>query len=274
MKTDTLAKLRSYIKKYQRVAIGFSGGVDSTFLTAVATDVLGRDNVLACTVRHELMAPHELRRAKRVARQLSFQHSLLTFSVLSLPRIRKNSPERCYYCKKAIFKLLNETVRPHGFNTMYDGTNHDDLFSYRPGNRAGEEAGLVRPLAECGITKKEIRIFSQRLQLPTWDDPSSPCLATRFAYGRELCEEDLHRLARSEQYIRSLGFLIVRLRVIDDGVRIEVSEKDIPILVDPKLRKKISLYLRRQGYRRICLDLDGYRSGSMDESRMKKSEKP
>jgi pyridinium-3,5-biscarboxylic acid mononucleotide sulfurtransferase len=266
MSTAKLAALRSYLKEYERLAIAFSGGVDSTFLTAVAVDVLGRTNVFAYTAAHEFITAGEITRAKHIARQLQFKHCVFRFSILSDGRVQKNPPERCYLCKKKMYQSFKKAARPRNFLTVCDGTNHDDLFAHRPGNAAAEEAGIIRPLADCAFTKKDIRRLSRRLKLLTWNDAANSCLATRFPYGRKLKEDELDRLARSEEYVQSLGFKVVRLRIVNDGVRIEVPEEDIPKMAGALLRKKIKCYLQRKGYQDVGLDLHGYRSARIDQN--------
>jgi len=257
--------LKKYLSQFDRLAIAFSGGVDSTFLTAVAADVLGAHNILALTAVHEFVPTKETQRAKRIARALRVPHHIVPFSILKDSKLKKNHPERCYFCKKKIFSSFVTIAKRKGFPILCDASNKDDLAVHRPGNKAAIECTVRRPLVECSFTKKDIRTASRRKGLETWNAPSEPCLATRFPYGWSIDKEALRRVELAEEYIRNLGFPVVRLRAIPLGVRIEVPTADLRRIIAPKTRKEVSRYLKRKGYQQIVLDLEGYRSGSMDE---------
>jgi uncharacterized protein len=260
-----ITELKKYLRQFDRLAIAFSGGVDSTFLLAIAKDVLGKENVVALTATHEFVPPDEIRRAKKLARVLGVRHYLFPFFVLKEPKLKNNHHQRCYFCKKKIFSMLKQEAHKKGFAVLCDAANKDDLAVYRPGNKAAVECKIVRPLVQCSFTKKDIRAASRHKGLMTWDQPSEACLATRFPYGWHITDKDLKRVALAEKYIRSLGFPVLRLRIIPGGVRIEIPQNEFRQMTRPATKEKIVAYLKKRDYRMIVLDLEGYRSGSMDE---------
>jgi len=259
-----LKTLQRYLLQYNKLAIAFSGGVDSTFLLQVAVNVLGCNNVHAYTVNNLLVPAGELKRARRFTKKNKIVHSLVDLPVLDMTSFVKNGKNRCYVCKKHIFTRLRKTAEKDGYPLLCDGANADDLTLFRPGNAAAKEIGIVRPLAECGFTKRDVRKGSFLLNLSTWDKPAQTCFATRFPYGWKLTESEVLNIAAVECYLERLGFRHFRVRRVESGVRIEVGPKDFPEICTEPVRKKIVTYCKRKGYVYISLDLEGYRSGSMD----------
>lgn len=258
------------------VLVAFSGGVDSSFLLKVAYDILG-DKVMAVTSSSPIHFPYELREAKEFARQLGVEHIISHSRELDNKDFIKNTINRCYFCKKELFKELRKIARENNLKHLLDGSNYDDLQSFRPGKKALKELGIRSPLAEVGLRKKEIRKLSKELGLPSGIRPSQTCLATRISYGERITEKRLERIEKSEKFLRGLGLKEVRLRdsrlfggstdeVECNIARIEVNPKELKILLKKDIRKKVISRLKRLGYTYISLDLEGYRSGSMDEA--------
>ena len=260
-KTKTLI---SYLKQYQPGAVAFSGGVDSTLLLYLAREAWSAPP-LAVSFVSPLLAAKERGRIQELADLLKVRlHWLKTKEYLD-PRFIKNSPTRCYYCKQSRFRQARPILKQMGIRFLLDGTNVDDLKTYRPGIRASKEAKVISPFAVLGWTKKEIREVSRSLDLSTWNQPSSPCLATRVAYGQPITLPLIKRLALGEEVLHQRGFSECRLRVHSALVRIEVPEKDFLLLFDPQKKNDLLSRLSALGFTYITLDLKGFRSGSMDE---------
>lgn len=264
-----LKSLEKNLKKMGSVLIAFSGGVDSTFLLKVASDVLG-DKVMAVTSFSPIHFSYELKEAKKIARQLEARHIILRSQKLGNKNFIKNTIHRCYYCKKELFKELKRIAKKNGLRFVLDGSNYSDLRSFRPGNRALRELKIKRPLAEVGLKKEEIREISKKSDFPTWNRLSQTCLATRIPYGERITRKRLEKIEKGEEFLKSLGLKEVRLRDHGNMARIEVNPKEIKILVKENIRKKVINRLKRLGYTYIFLDLESYRSGSMDEALRKK----
>lgn len=264
---NTLAKyekLKSIIKDCGKIAIAFSGGVDSTFLTKVAKDVLG-ENAVAVTISSILVTDDELKEADDFCKVENIEHLIYKADVLSIPGFENNSPDRCYICKKAIFTNVQNLVGERGISVIAEGTNVDDDGDYRPGMRAIKELGVRSPLKEAGLTKAEIRELSCMLGLKTWNKPSCACLASRFAYGEVINKDKLDMIYSAECYIRSLGFEQFRVRLQDGIARIELRPADIQKFIENGIKDKVSEKLHALGFKYVSLDLDGYRLGSMNE---------
>ncbi len=257
-----LEKLQQILTDCGSVLIAYSGGVDSTFLLKVALDVLpGR--VVAVTALSETYPAHELETATRVAASLGAKHIVIETSELEIPEFQGNPPDRCYYCKRELFGKLQQVAAEQGVTTLVDGTNADDSNDFRPGMRACMELGVRSPLQEAGFTKAEIRQLSKEYGLPTWDLPSFACLSSRFPYGTTITKEGVQRVGQGEDLLRGLGFKQFRLR--DHGTigRVEIDLDQLQLLIDN--RETIVQQLKALGYQYIALDLEGYRTGSMNE---------
>lgn len=242
--------------------VAYSGGADSTFLLKVTLDVLG-ERVLAATAKAPIFPASELVAAEEMAHRLGAGHVFVETGVLDDPRFSSNPPDRCYICKQALFSRLRGLAGERGLEVA-DGSNRDDLSEYRPGLRALREFGVRSPLAEAGFTKPEIRALSREMGLPTWNKPAQPCLATRFPYGEHLTPGKLRRVEEAEEFLHSLG--LQRLRVRDYGslARIEIPKEEMARLVSEMTPEFVG-HLKALGYTYVTLDLEGYRTGSMDE---------
>lgn len=265
MTNKKLKRLKENLKEMGSVLIAFSGGVDSTFLLKVASDILG-DKVMAVTSSSPIHFSHELKEAKKIARRLGARHIISHSRECGNKDFIKNTINRCYFCKKELFKELKKIARENGLRFVLDGSNYNDLKSFRPGKKALRELEIKSPLAEVGLRKGEIRKLSKELGLPTWNRPSQTCLATRIPYRERITKKRLEKIEKGEEFLRGLGLGEVRLRDYGNMAKIEVNPKEIKILVKKDIRKKIINRLKRLGYTYISLDLEGYRSGSMDEA--------
>lgn len=247
-----------------KVLVAFSGGVDSTFLLAAARAALGI-RVLAVTGRSPSVAAMELEGAEQLAAELGVRHRTVDTHELDNLLYRQNSGDRCFHCKHELFTKLAEIARSEKIESIVEGSNADDRSDHRPGARAAMQLGVTSPLEEVGLTKQEIRTLSKKLDLPTWDKPALACLASRIPYGREVTAQGLLRVDLAERLVRREGARQVRVRDHGDTARIEVPSQEIPRLVEPARRKAIVTGLRGLGYRYVTLDLQGYRTGSMNE---------
>jgi len=264
MSSSKTKTLTSYLKQYQPGAVAFSGGVDSTLLLYLAREAWSAPP-LAVSFVSPLLTAKERDRIQELADLLKVRlHWLKTKEYLD-PRFRKNSPTRCYFCKQSRFRQARPILKQMGIRFLLDGTNVDDLKTYRPGIRASKEAKVISPFAVLGWSKKEIREVSRSLDLITWNQPSSPCLATRVAYGQPITLPLIKRLALGEEVLHQMGFSECRLRVHNALVRIEVPEKDFYLFSDPQKKNDLLSRISTLGFTYITLDLKGFRSGSMDE---------
>ena len=254
--------LTERIKAAGKLAVAFSGGVDSTYLLYKAHEILG-DDCIAVTVKSLVLTFDEFGRTAEFCEKIGVKQIVIDFDVFSVPEFENNPPDRCYYCKKQIFGSIKEAAPDY---VIADGSNVDDQGDYRPGMKAIAELGITSPLKEAGLTKSDIRELSKEAGLPTWDMPSAACLASRIAYGEKITSESLMRVAYAEKIIRDLGFSGIRVRVHGDLARIEAAPEDIPLLSYVHTRKEISDELKRLGFKYVTIDIDGYRTGSMNEA--------
>lgn len=257
--------LKNLLKEYGKLAIAYSGGVDSSFLLKAAIEALGKENVLAVTVKSQVIPEEEQKEAEELAKQMKARHLVLKMDVLSLPEFKINPKDRCYFCKKHIFKDIIKAASERGFNIVADGTNSDDEGDYRPGMKALQELKVVSPLKQCGLTKAEIRELSKELGLSTYDKPSLACLASRVPYGEEITAEKLLMTGAAEKYLRSLGFNQLRVRCHGPVARIEVLPQDFDRFFKDDLNIKVYEHLKTLGFKYATLDLAGYRTGSLNE---------
>ncbi|HWP96098.1 MAG TPA: ATP-dependent sacrificial sulfur transferase LarE [Syntrophomonadaceae bacterium] len=260
-----LAQLEKKIASLGTLAVAFSGGVDSTFLLAVAVKVLG-DRVMAVTALSSSYTDREARQSVELANLLMARHMSLPLEQLEIPGFADNPKDRCYLCKKQLFKKIIDLAGQNGIKFVADGSNADDLVDYRPGLKALKELGVISPLIEAGLRKNEIRALSRQMDLPTWDKPAAACLFSRFAYGENLTREKLDRVDTAEQYLLNLGFKQVRVRMHGELARIEVSPDERHKLLEGNRMDEVSLCLKNLGFQYVTLDLQGYRTGSMNEA--------
>lgn len=257
------AALTEYLEGLGSAVIAFSGGVDSTFLLAAAKEALG-GRVTAVTAQSASFPKRELDEAARFCRTLGVPQRTFISDELSIEGFRRNPPDRCYICKKAIFGELLKIAEELGAAAVCEGSNIDDEGDYRPGLRAIAELGVKSPLREAGLTKAEIRALSKEMELPTHSKPSFACLATRFPYGEEITAEKLAMTERAEQLLSECGFTQYRVRIHGTSARIELLPEEFPKLME--LRREITAGFKEYGFTYVSLDLEGYRMGSMNET--------
>jgi uncharacterized protein len=244
--------------------VAFSGGVDSTFLLVSAVDALGRDNVIAVTAVSETYTGAELKEAVSFARRNKIRHQVIRTKELENKRYASNPPERCYYCKKELFAKL-ENIRKKGkLSVVFDGTNYDDRLDVRHGNKAKKEFGVVSPLSECRITKEDIRSMLRVMGLSTHSKPSMACLASRIPHGTLITREKLLRVENAEAVLHKAGFTQVRVRDYGDLARIELDRSELKRVLGPGVSANIVKKIKKLGYRYVTVDLEGYRTGSMN----------
>jgi len=260
---EKIEDLKNSLRKLGSVLIAYSGGVDSTFLMAVAAGIPEID-VMAVTASNAMIPDWEIKEARRLAKKLKVKHKIIKTDPLSNPALKVNPKNRCYICKKAIFIKFLNLAQEAGYSYVADGTNSDDLGVYRPGLKALKELGIKSPLADTRLTKDEIRSYSKEMGLPTWDAPALACLATRIPYDEELTETKLKMIDGSEGYLRRLGFRQLRVRYHYPIARIELGPEEIPLILEPDIKEKVVKRLKAIGFDHVVIDLEGYRSGSMD----------
>ncbi|MFH1201678.1 MAG: ATP-dependent sacrificial sulfur transferase LarE [Candidatus Omnitrophota bacterium] len=256
-----LDRLKAALKKMRSAVVAYSGGVDSTFLLKIARDVLG-NKVLAVIADSFTYPKSELNLARKTAKKLGARFKVIKTREFKDKNFRKNPFNRCYFCKKELFLGLKAIAKAKKIRFVIDGSNLDDKKDFRPGSRARKELGIRSPLAESGFRKHDIRKLSLRLNLDTWDKPSLACLASRIPYGTKITEENLLRIDKAEDFLKSLGFKQVRARDYNGLCRIEVDKKEIPELLTRRVFIVDSL--KKLGYNYVTVDLEGYRTGSMN----------
>ncbi len=265
-RADKLEDLKNRIAEKGKLLVAYSGGVDSSLLAKVADDVLG-DNSLAVILDSRAMPRSELYDARELAASLGLNYRVAEFSILEEAQFCQNSVTRCYICKKKSAAVLKRVAKEEGISCIADGVNLTDYQSFRPGIAACDEEGIWHPFVDAAITKEEIRSLAHGLGLAVWNRPSAACLASRIPYGETITSQSLRMVEEAEKYLKSLGFLQLRVRVHGRVARIELSEPDMIRAMN--CRDEIAKMLKAIGFDYVALDLEGFRSGSMDEGLMK-----
>jgi uncharacterized protein len=262
---DKRESLLQLLRGLESCAVAYSGGVDSAVVAKGAALALG-ESAVAVTGTSASLAAGELEAAQQLAQLIGIRHVAIATDELASPDYLRNAPDRCYHCKTELYSQLERLLPQLGVKTIVNGANADDLGDYRPGMQAASEHRIYSPLAECRITKAEVREFAAAWGLPVWDKPATPCLSSRIAYGEEVTPERLAMIDQAEQFLRSQGLGNLRVRYHrGDLARIEVPLADLPRLVDADLRQGITAQLRQLGFKFVTLDLEGFRSGSLNQ---------
>lgn len=263
---DKYTKLKDLLREMETAVVAFSGGADSTFLLRVATDTLGPEKVVAMTATSPTYPQSEFEESRALAAAIGVRQIVVESNELDIPGFAENDRRRCYWCKRELFSLCRDQAAALGFRTVLDGSNTDDLHDHRPGRDAARELAVRSPLLEAGLTKDEIRELSRRLQLPTSEKQPFACLSSRFPYGTEITPERLAQVDRCEAFLRHHGFRTYRVRYHGSTARIEAAPGEMPRFLEPEMRSAIVREFKAAGFTYVALDMEGYRTGSMNES--------
>ncbi len=257
--------LINYIKDLDTAAVAFSGGVDSTYLLAAAVEAIG-DRAVAVIGRSPTYPKREMDEALSLAHQIGARHTFIDTNEIEKTEFNKNPPTRCFACKSTLFTGIWRVAENNGCRYVLEGSNADDIGDFRPGMDAARQLKVKAPLLELGFTKDEIRQLSRKMGLPTWNKPAFACLSSRIPYGKNITIEKLSRIEQAENFLRDQGFIQLRVRDYEDLCRIEVAPEDIEKLSLRETRSSVVEALKKIGYKFVCIDLEGYRTGSMNES--------
>ena len=257
--------LETHLKDLQSVVVAFSGGVDSALVLAMSLSVLGKDNTLAVTAQSESLAERELEAAKKLAQGMGVEHLILRTREMDSPEYRANPINRCYHCKSELYSKLKAIAGERNIAHIVNGINRDDLGDHRPGIVAAKEFGVVSPLAQSGFDKNDIRELARQIGLAVWKKPAMPCLSSRIPYGEPVSPEKLSMIERAEDVLFSLGFTELRVRHHGDIARIELSKNDMPRALTESVSAMIQERFKRIGFKYVTLDLEGFRSGRLNE---------
>ncbi len=266
---EKIEQLEQLISSFEKVVVGFSGGVDSTLVAFIANKILGR-NALIVLAKTETIIEEDILLAREIANKFSFNYREIEYNELDIENYAKNSINRCYFCKSELYERLQEIAEKENYNFILDGANLDDLGDYRPGRLAASEKKIKSPLIECGFTKKNVREAAKFLGLPNYDKPAAPCLSSRIPYGTEINREALRMIADGERFLRRFGFTNVRVRHFGDKAKIEVDKHMISIL--KQNIKDIKSHFESIGYKEIEIDEEGFSSGKLNRNIVQKIE--
>lgn len=257
-------KLLDTLRSYGRVAVAYSGGIDSTVVAQAAYEAVG-DAAIAVTAVSDSLATGELEEAQDLARWIGIRHRVIRTEEFADPNYLRNQPDRCYFCKSELYGRLSGLLGELGVDVIASGANTDDLGDHRPGMLAASENDVRHPLQECGLSKADVRALARAWDLPTWEKPATPCLSSRIAYGEEVTPERVRMIDQAEQWLRQHGLRLLRVRYHKgDLARVEVSLDDLPRLVQPEVRSALVPAFRALGFKFVTLDLEGFRSGSLN----------